>query len=216
LAAFDGRLLKLSGLRTLDAATATALARSKAWSGEVWQMDTLSADAVRPLAERAGDRAAALRVRGLTRLDAETSQVLASSPAWDGMLPNLRSLDAATARVLVACRAPGLSLSGLRTLDAETAAVLAGSQRWNGELYGMTALDGADSLAVAKALATHKGPLSLLNLKKISPKTLSALITKEDVELPLIETLELIPEPDGSATDDFVIPKAFQERQKRR
>jgi len=32
----------------------------------------------------------------------------------------------------------------------------------------------------------------------------------------LIETLEFIPEPDGSATDDFVIPKEFQERQQRR
>jgi hypothetical protein len=31
----------------------------------------------------------------------------------------------------------------------------------------------------------------------------------------LIETLELIPEPDGSPTDDFVIPERFQERQKR-
>jgi len=42
------------------------------------------------------------------------------------------------------------------------------------------------------------------------------LITKEDVEIPLIETLELIPEPDGSATDDFVIPREFAERQKQK
>jgi len=31
----------------------------------------------------------------------------------------------------------------------------------------------------------------------------------------LIETLELIPEPDGSPTEDFVIPEGFQERQQR-
>ena len=31
----------------------------------------------------------------------------------------------------------------------------------------------------------------------------------------LIETLELIPEPDGSPTEDFVIPEGFRERQQR-
>ncbi len=66
---------------------------------------------------------------------------------------------------------------------------------------------------LAKALATRKGPLSLPNLKKLSPKTLSALIEKEDIEIPLIESLELIPEPDGSPTDDFVIPEGFQQWQ---
>jgi len=69
-----------------------------------------------------------------------------------------------------------------------------------------------DSVAIAKALAARKGRLRLPNIKKISPKTLSALIEKQDIELPLIETLELIPEPDGSPTDDFVIPERFQQR----
>jgi hypothetical protein len=44
---------------------------------------------------------------------------------------------------------------------------------------------------------------------------LSALIEKEDVDIPLIETLELIQEPDGSPTDDFLVPEGFQARQKR-
>ena len=51
------------------------------------------------------------------------------------------------------------------------------------------------------------------NLRKISPKTLAALIANEDVEIPLIETLELIQEPDGSVTEDFIIPKWLEERQ---
>jgi hypothetical protein len=42
------------------------------------------------------------------------------------------------------------------------------------------------------------------------------LIEKEDVKIPLIETLELIQEPDGSPTEDFLIPKGFQSRQKAR
>ena len=79
----------------------------------------------------------------------------------------------------------------------------------------VTAFDSPDSVDVARALATQKGPLSLPNLKKISPKTLSALIEKEDISIPLIENLELIPEPDGSTTEDFVIPDGFQLLQQR-
>ena len=78
----------------------------------------------------------------------------------------------------------------------------------------VTALDSPDSVAIARALATRKGSLALPNLKKISPRTLSALIEKDDVEIPLIETLELIPEPDGSPNDDFVIPEQFEDRQR--
>ena len=59
---------------------------------------------------------------------------------------------------------------------------------------------------------SQPAPLSLPNFKKISPKTLTALIEKEDVEIPLIETLELIQEPDGSLTEDFVIPKGLETR----
>jgi hypothetical protein len=87
--------------------------------------------------------------------------------------------------------------------------------QWSGELPGLTAFEAADSVAVAAALATRKGRLSLPKLAKISPRTLTALIVKEDVDIPRIETLELIPEPDGAATDDFVIPERFQERQRR-
>lgn len=74
---------------------------------------------------------------------------------------------------------------------------------------------GASILAAA-LLAKRTRPLSLPNLKKISPKTLTSLIEQEDVEIPLIDTLELIQEPDGSPTEDVMIPKEFQTRQKRR
>ena len=108
-----------------------------------------------------------------------------------------------------------LYFKGATTLDAEIAKELAAAEKWNGYLSGVTALDSPDSVAIAKALATRKGPLHLPNLKKISPKTLTALIKKEDVKIPLIETLELIQEPDGSVTEDFVIPDGIGDRQKR-
>ena len=39
---------------------------------------------------------------------------------------------------------------------------------------------------------------------------------KEDVEIPLVETLELIPEPDGSTTEDFVIPEWLEKLQQQK
>jgi hypothetical protein len=53
----------------------------------------------------------------------------------------------------------------------------------------------------------------LPGLKRISPRTLLALIEKDDVFVPLVETLTLIPEPDGSPTDDIVLPQKFLDRQ---
>jgi len=90
---------------------------------------------------------------------------------------------------------------------------LTGLSLWDGHLSAFAAFESPDSTDIAKALAARKGPLSLSKLERISAKALLALIEKEDVEIPPIETLELIPEPDGSTTDDFVIPEAFQQRQ---
>ena len=86
----------------------------------------------------------------------------------------------------------------------------------NGDLFYVTTLDSPDAVAIAQALARLHGRLALPNLKKISPKTLTALLEKEDVEIPLIETLELIQEPDGSTTGDFVIPERFQQQRRTR
>ena len=46
-------------------------------------------------------------------------------------------------------------------------------------------------------------------------KSLTALIEKGNIELPPIEFIELIQEPDGGPTDDFVIPGDFPERGRR-
>ena len=121
----------------------------------------------------------------------EVATLIVASDRWSGNLPRLA------------------------VLAPEVAAALAAVKRWDGQLPGVTAFERPDSVAVATALAKRQGPLALPNLARISPKTLSALIAKEDVVIPLIETLELIPAPDGSATDDFVIPKEFQQRQQR-
>ena len=150
---------------------------------------------------------------GLTTLDAATAKVIAEFKGGYLHLNGLTTLDADTAKALAEFKGQWLVLDGLTTLDVATAKAIATSEKWNGQLPAITAFESRDSIAIAQALATRTGPLSLPNLKKISPKTLTALIEKEDVEIPLIETLELIPEPDGSVTEDFVIPDGFQQRQ---
>jgi hypothetical protein len=73
-------------------------------------------------------------------------------------------------------------------------------------LPGVTSFDTPDAVEIARILATAQAPLALANLKRISLRTLSALLEREGISIPRIETLELIPEPDGSPNDDFVIP----------
>ena len=185
-AEFKGVNLFLDGLTTLDAATAKVLAEFKGQT---------------------------LHLNGLTTLDTATAKAIAEFKGQPLCLNGLTTLDAATAKVLAEFKAWGGQLQKLTTLDVATAKAIATSEKWNGQLPAITAFESRDSIAIAQALATRTGPLSLPNLKKISPKTLTALIEKEDVEIPLIETLELIPEPDGSVTEDFVIPDGFQQRQ---
>jgi hypothetical protein len=108
-----------------------------------------------------------------------------------------------------------LLLNGLTTLDAQTAQTLASFPKWTGRLPRLTALEAPDAVATARALAARPGRLRLTGLKRVSPKTLAALIEKRDVEIPLIETLEFIREPDGSTTEDFVIPDWLEDRQRR-
>jgi hypothetical protein len=220
LAGFKGYALCLDGLTTLDADTAKAIADSKVQSLRLNGLTTLDADTATAIAAFKGPL---LFLNGVTTLDAETAKALAGFKGYSLGLDGLTTLDADTAKALAGFKVyPWLSLAGLTTLDAETvtafaetANALAADKKRPVVLSGITAFDSPDSVAIAEALATYKGRLCLPNLKKISPKTLSALVAKEDVEIPLIETLELIAEPDGSPNDDFVIPEGFKELQER-
>jgi hypothetical protein len=239
LAAFEGPL-HLDGLQTLPADVARELSAHKRGFLTIDGLPRLDADAARALALFRGQY---LTLRGVTRLDADAAKALVAfrgheltvgrprppggtmcgrlmiscgggSNARELHLDALTTLDGDTAEVLVGFEGQ-LHLDGLAALDADAAKALAASKAWTGSLPGLTAFSAPDSVAVATALATRQGKLALPNLEKISPKTLSALIEKEDVEIPLVEKLELIAEPDGSPTEDFVIPAALQERQRR-
>jgi hypothetical protein len=107
-----------------------------------------------------------------------------------------------------------LNLGGLTALSAEAAEALVPhtGRLWLG---GIAVLDAEDSVAVATALARKRGRVALPALKSLSPKTLSALLGKDDIGLPDIESIEFISEPDGTPTEDFVMPEGFLDRQRR-
>ncbi len=176
----------MNGLKKLDADVAEALARY---------------------------RKGPLILNGLTTLDAETARALAGFQGKYLFLNGLTTLDAAAAAALAEFKGR-LYLDGLTMVSADAAKAVASYPDWDGNLTAFTAFESRDSVDVAAAFATRKGWLALPNLKKISPKTLTALTAKQGVFIPLIETLELIPEPDGSPTEDFVIPEWLEEREK--
>jgi hypothetical protein len=180
-------VLRGPGVVTIDAGAATALANH---AGPLELPDLRSLVSV-PLARKLAEREGSFAPLFVAEITAEIVAALDDTQGWTGVLP------------------------ALAVLTPEVAAALAASKKWNGQLPGLTAFEAADSVAVAKALATRKGPLALPNLKKISPKTLTALVEKQAIEIPRVETLELIAETDGSATEDFVIPKWLEERQQR-
>ncbi len=201
--------LSLNDLTVLSDEAAQALARHER-DLSLNGLTTLSAEAAKALSQH---QALGLRLNGLTTLSEEAAKALAQYKGFLS-LNGLTTLSADAAKALAQYKG-FLSLNGLTRLSAEAAKALAAADKWSGFLPRVTALDSLDAVAVAEALAAKKGPLNLPSLRKISPKTLTALIQKGNVEIPLIETLELIPEPDGSPMEDFLIPEGFQQRQKR-
>ena len=243
LARSQNNWLFLDGLKKIDAETAKSLADYKGHLGLSGVL-SLDVDTIRELTEveRKGlfldgmptiDTEAAegisrfqgglLRLDGLTALDADTASVIARTKANRLALNKLRTIDPETAKSLLQFRGVFHFTALHETVGQETplsvdvvkiVCLAANKAPYAVSLPGVTALDAPDSIAIAQLLAKRQGPLALPNLKKISPKTLTALIEKEDVEIPLIETLELIQEPDGSPTEDFVIPEWLEERQR--
>jgi hypothetical protein len=100
------------------------------------------------------------------------------------------------------------------TPDSARTLCLRASKHDYGTAIAVTAFDAPDAVETARILAKINGPLRLPRLRKISPKTLTVLIQKGDLYIPPIDTLELIPEPDGSPTEAFVAPEWLEERQK--
>jgi hypothetical protein len=236
LAGHQGKSLELSGLVRLDA---LPLARRFASQERcvLQSLTEITPEAAELLATRPRD----LVLPSLRTITRDVAAALAGH-AGPLSLPGLQEIDTEIAAALAAHRGGGLGLHGLRTIDALTATVLMGHEEpidlanlmlterldapeiarllvaksRNITLPNLKRFDFPESRVVAEVLATTPGRLSIPNLVAVSPATLLALVRKEDVDIPAVEALELIAEPDGSATDDFVDPRPEDVLRRRR
>lgn len=212
LGEFDGHELHL-GLPKLTGDLAAVMADFKC--GRLYFEKLTGIDAA-TAASLAAYRGRGLTLGGLEGLSVEAAQALAKFQGDDLILDGLTTLDAETAQTLAAFKG-NVRLFGLTRLSIETARMVYERypQKDLGRYIGITALDTPDAEQVARFLAGCEGALRLPRLEKISPKALNALLQKKDIILPPINSLELIPEPDGSPTVKVVIPEGYFERQKK-
>lgn len=229
LAVKDVGNLTLTGLMELEPDVARELAKSRV-SVHLDGVAELSPEAAAAL----GPCTCPISLRGLQRLSPETADALgrnvggltlsahvvrepdiAAKVAQTGggcSLADVNDLSTELAKALATGRSE-LELYGVRLLSPEAAAALA-THRW-GVSLGIEGLETRDAVAVAAALARKQGRLVLPQLKRISPRTLAALMEKKDVGIPPLESLEIIPEPDGGSADDFVVPDGVPRQQPR-
>jgi hypothetical protein len=167
--------------------------------------------------EIARELAACTGVVNLTGLEAISSaeaEALGDARVLlDGRL--LATVDAETWAALIARKRVAFDYGRLTSLNPHVAKAIVDREPQL-VLAGIRAFDFPQAVEVAGVLARFRGDLSLPNLKAISANALSALIRKEDVEIPLLETLDIVPEPDGSPSEDIFLPTGFAERQERR
>jgi hypothetical protein len=243
LATSAGPKLSLKGLKTLSAETAEQLAKAKAWNGELRSLRSLSDEAAEalagfegqglaifvPLSDRAVRALAGFRGSSLyLRVSRPSDEAVRALAAFKGDSLSLAGLQEPTdelTRLLPEFACKKLSLhpwewnlgrsDPVTPADARLVAAYAGRLEKKLVLPGITGFETPAAVEVAKTLAASSGSLSLPNLRLVSPRTLTALIEKGNIELPPIEALELIQEPDGSFTDDFVIPENFPTRGRR-
>jgi hypothetical protein len=195
LAPSVGGELSLPGLVDLPVDVAETLAASGYFGITLGNATTLTPESATALAKHRGP----LIFPGRRPPTVETAAALAAHVS-EIRLPGLAELPAEVALAL----APHTSLlvcEGLNSLPPATAAALA---RHRGGLWlgGLKTIGPEEAAVLAKA----PGSLALPHLAAASPKAIAALLTKEGVELPPLEAIEIVPEPDGSR-DDFVAPE---------
>jgi len=198
LAGFEGKGLLITGGLLSDRALQALAGFRGASLYLIVPRPRLSDESVRGLADFKGD---SLSLAGLVEPTAELTRLLPefackklSLHPWEWNLGRSDPVTLADAR-LVAAYAARLGKTCV--------------------LPGITGFETPAAVEVAKTLAASSGSLSIPNLKLVSPKTLTALIANGNIELPPLEAIELIQEPDGSFTDDFVIPDNYPRQQRR-
>ncbi len=201
LAAFEGRLA-LPAITTLTPETARGLANHQGTLA-LESLTELPTEVAAELAKHEGD----LDLHGIQSLSTPAARALATAPGRL-LLAGLMNVTPEGATALRE-RKNGLLLDALQyvdRIDSLPVAELLVAEFDDLDLANLTTLDGPQAAAIAAVLARTRGSLALPALEKITPRALSALLTKQDVSLPDTEGLELIREPGVGWTDDIVVP----------
>ncbi len=135
-------------------------------------------------------------------LSAETAAILAEHP---GQLTFTGA--AAPSPTAVAALAPHTGTLRLPHLDRLSAELATAVSRHAGPIVldGITNLDDPAAATVARSLAAAPGILALPSLRRVSASALASLLTKPDVQLPPVDTLEVI--GPGGHHEDVIAPR---------
>lgn len=203
LSAVNGTLV-LRGLSTVSPEAAQALGAKRG----LGVLDLSGVTTVPPeLSEAFGEICVAhLGLNGVERLTPELARALSGVRVGALSLNGLKSLSPEIAAALLTEDAPcSLSLKGLSSIDKGTAAELVRAPRWDGHLPNLKSTRTRDAIEIAQELAKTKGRVAMPSLARVSARTYLTLVQNPRVELPPVEAITFIPEPDGRPADMRVI-----------
>lgn len=217
--------LRLSGLKSLDADVAMALA---GFRGDLWLdgLTSLSSDAARGLAAHKGG---SIALDGLRTLSDEAGKELASHKGSGLSLDGLEVLSPTVARALAHYKGNQLRLDGVQTLSDKAATTLLMRHAGWLTLNGLTRLSPAAArvfasskrylqlgglvtltFKAAQALAKHKGVVEL-GVKELNAEAAAALAEFKGRSLTLLN-LESVPTKALAllqTNDDISLPEKF-------
>jgi hypothetical protein len=202
LATFEGRLA-LPAVAALEPEAARALAAHRG---------TLVLESIREVpdivAEELAKHAGGLELQNVQALSTASAKALAAA-SGPLALQSLASLTPEGAAAFLARQDPPElhAMQWIEQVDSLPLAELLVARFDDLDLGNLTALDGPQAAAIAGVLARTRGSLALPALERISPRALEALLAKQGVSLPDIESLTLTREPGAGWTDDIVVPE---------
>lgn len=193
LAEFKGQLT-IRGVTVLEVDAADSIAEHEG-SLDFVDLKSLSPEVAKALADCNG---ASLSLRAVTTLNAAAAEAVADFKG--GLfLDGLSTLDADAVKALAEFKGEMLVIDGfLETigdatpLTAETARLVCVCAN-GGDSYvilpGVTTLESPESAEISRIFATCEGPLSLPNLRTISPQSLAALGKHDRIDMPSLRSV---------------------------
>jgi hypothetical protein len=131
------------------------------------------------------------KMRRVRTMTPEIARAYVEGAPWSMYLPSLASLSPEAASEL-AKGSGSLSLPGMEDITPKVARALL-DRTDSVKLIGVKKLIGADGLAVAKAIAEARAPVTLQNLSQASPEVLEELSRRATIVLPDRRNVTIVP-----------------------